>query len=124
MKAVFEVKTVRQAWQAPFNKTETKKEVSVEEGKPFEREGNEYVFKVVQIAGNKVLVEHDRGYIIKDYVVPQNRQFWLERGEEKGFAASWKDNGISKYIQFKGVVNGDKLAESSSDNFSLDSESS
>ncbi len=106
MKALFEIRTIVQDWKPPFSKVEKRKEVLVGEGMEFERDGKENVFKVHRIEGDRVLVEFSLNYIMKDPAGPVNRLVWLQRGEGRYFSASWRDNGLTKHLTYKGVTSG------------------
>jgi hypothetical protein len=105
MQAVFEVKEISQPWKPPFEKKVSSKEYRVQANEGFDAAPRVTgtVFKLLQIAGDKVLVEYHRDFTPKGYEQPQARQFWFSVGETREFSHLWGENGTTKKLTFKGM---------------------
>jgi len=104
MKAVIEVKELKQDWNPPFQKKIDIKEVEVEEGALFESNGNgKNVFRLVQAGKDRILVEYDITYTNKGHVHPTNRQLWIGKGESESFSELWGNNGVTKTLTLKNL---------------------
>jgi hypothetical protein len=102
MKALIEVKELKQEWKPPFQKKTETKEIEVNEGASFELNGNKgNVFRLVQIGKDKILVEYDIGYTNKGHVHPTNRQLWITKGENESFSQLWGNDGVTKTLTLK-----------------------
>ena len=102
MAAVFELKTVAQDWRPPFKKTSTVQEVTVNAGDVFCDDGKgNFVFKLLQMEGDRALVEFDREYTVKGYEIPTNRKIWIDKLDFKSFSALWQENGSTKMLKLK-----------------------
>lgn len=102
MKAVIEIKELKQDWNPPFQKKRETKEVEVEEGQLFESNGNGgNVFRLVQIGKDRILVEYDVGYTNKGHAHPTNRQLWIEKHSSESFSQLWGNNGVTKTLTLK-----------------------
>ncbi len=111
MHALFEITEVSQPWRPPFEKTVSSKEFQVQTSEGFDStaDSKEPVFKLVQILGDKALIEYRRDYTPKGYEQPQARQFWFKIGETREFSHLWGENGTTKKLTFKGM-NGNSSA--------------
>jgi len=107
MKAVFEVKTIESEWKPPFRKKAETEEFMALENDGFDtiraNGHNEEIFTLVQMKGDKVQLKYSRVFTLKGYEQPQDRSFWLFRGEEKTLTYLWGEKGITKKITFKGM---------------------
>jgi len=104
MKALIEVKELKQDWNPPFQKKTEIKEVEAEEGELFESNGNGgNIFRLVQIGKDRVLVEYDVTYTNKGHVHPTNRQLWIGKGESESFSALWGSDGVTKTLTLKNL---------------------
>ncbi len=108
MQATFEITEVNQPWRPPFEKTVSNKEFRVRANEGFDStaDSKEPVFKLVQILGDKALIEYRRDYTPKGYEQPQARQFWFKIGETREFSHLWGENGTTKKLTFKGMNGG------------------
>lgn len=105
MKALIEVKELKQDWNPPFQKKTETRELEIEEGALFESNGNgKNVFKLVQIGKDRILVEYDITYTNKGHVHPTNRQIWIAKDESESFAELWGNNGVTKKLTLKSLV--------------------
>ncbi len=105
MKAVIEIKELKQDWSPPFQKKTETKEIEVEEGQLFESNGNgKNVFRLVQIGKDRVLVEYDVEYTNKGHVHPTNRQLWIARNESESFSQLWGNDGLTKTLTLKNLI--------------------
>lgn len=105
MKAVLEVKTTNQSWAPPFSKRSETAELSVEEGESFDRIDDErgFVFTIIKIEPDRVLVEYNRAYTPKGYNQPANRRMWIEKHAFTEFSFLWGNNGTTKALKMKGA---------------------
>ena len=105
MQAIFEVQETSQPWRPPFEKTVSTKEYRVQANEGFDLAPkiSGAIFKLVQIAGDKALVEYHRDFTPKGYEQPQARQFWFKTGESREFSHLWGENGTTKKLTFKGM---------------------
>ena len=122
MQLVFEVFELTQRWKPPFEKKSEQKEfrVGAHEGFDFTPDSTEPVFKVVQSAGDKALVEYRRDFTPKGYEQPQARQFWFKIGDTREFSHLWGENGTTKKLTFKGI---DGTTESISETTAIQTQS-
>ncbi len=105
MKAVIEIKELKQDWNPPFQKKTETREMELEEGQKFESNGNGgNAFRLIQIGKERILVEYDIGYTNKGHVHPTNRQLWIEKGESQSFSELWGSNGTTKTITLKNLI--------------------
>lgn len=119
MQALFEIKEISQPWKPPFEKTITVKEVRVGANEGFDSVPHLQgpVFKLLQVSGDRALVEYHRDFTPKGYEQPQARQFWFKIGEMREFSHLWGDNGTTKKLTFKGIQGtGGSMTESESQN--------
>ncbi len=102
MKAVIEIKELKQDWNPPFQKKNAIKEIEVEEGELFESNGNGgKVFQLVKIGKDRVLVEYDAEYTNKGHVHPTNRQLWIGKDDGESFSQLWGNDGVTKTLRLK-----------------------
>jgi len=105
MKAVIEIKELKQDWNPPFQKKTELKEIEVQEGSMFESNGNGgNIFRLVKIGKDRVLVEYDAGYTNKGHVHPTNRQLWIEKNEAESFSMLWGNDGVTKTLTLKNLI--------------------
>lgn len=105
MKALIEVKELKQDWNPPFQKKTKKKEVEIEEGELFEANGNGgKVFRLIKIGKERMLIEYDVSYTNKGHVHPTNRQLWIGKGSSESFAELWGNNGVTKTLTLKNLI--------------------
>jgi hypothetical protein len=105
MKAVIEVKELKQEWNPPFRKKITKKEIEVEEGELFEANGSKgKIFKLIKIGKDRILIEFNSSYTNKGHIHPANRQLWIEKNESESFAELWGNNGVTKTLTLKNLI--------------------
>lgn len=105
MKAFFELKEIFQSWTDPLaDKRIESKDVmagineyfdTTEKGKP--------MFRLVQMNGDKVLVEYNRDYTLKGYEQPLSRTIWVKVNEPVSFSSLWNSNGITKKLVLKRI---------------------
>ena len=103
--AIFLVKSITQHWRPPFGKEMTELEMDVDEGKKFDdfpKEGP--IFKLVKCDGDKALVEFNEKFTLKGHLHPRNRQIWIEKDEAVDFTYLWGENGITKSLKLKEIV--------------------
>ena len=105
MKAMIEVRELKQDWSPPFQKKTELKEVEAEEGELFEANGHGgKVFRLVKIGKDRILVEYDIAYTNKGHVHPTNRQLWIGKGDSESFAQLWGSNGLTKTLTLKNLI--------------------
>lgn len=105
MKAVLEVKTTTQSWAPPFSKRTESAEISVEEGESFDKidDARGFVFSIVKVDPDRVLVEYNRAYTPKGYSQPANRRMWIDKNAFTEFSFLWGNNGTTKALKLKGT---------------------
>jgi hypothetical protein len=105
MKAVLEVKTSTQTWAPPFTKRSESTELSVEAGESFDKIDDErgFVFTIVKVEPDRVLVEYNRAYTPKGYSQPANRRMWIEKNNFTEFSFLWGNHGTTKALKMKGI---------------------
>lgn len=105
MKAVFEIKEVRQSWHNPLEpKKISTKEAIAREFENFEiTERGEPLFRLLRIQANQALVEYNRAYTLKSYEQPSSRSLWIAVRESAEFSSLWNSNGITKKLTLKSI---------------------
>jgi hypothetical protein len=105
MQATFEVQEIIQPWKPPFEKKISNKEYTVQANEGFDLAPKitGAVFKLIQLNGDRALVEYHRDFTPKGYEQPQARQFWFKIGESREFSHLWGENGTTKKLTFKGM---------------------
>ena len=107
MKAKFEVRTIKSSWKPPFKKDITDEVYEVEEGEEFDKalgNGNsETVYELMKIAGDKVVVKYSRLFTLKT-ANPGDKQVVLEKDKPVEMTYMWGEDGTTKKITYKGVV--------------------
>jgi len=106
----FEVNTIINSWNPPFDKTSTVVEYVGEEGEEFDEDiaTKKNVFKIVTIKNDYAIIEFSNQYILKKsqyfqselLVTPQ--QIKVPKGVELEFSYMWGQKGITKKIKYNG----------------------
>ncbi len=106
MKAVFEIRDMKQDWQPPFKKSEEIRQVEVSENEEFEADGESgFVFRLVRIGDGSAQVQFNRLYTIKGHEHPNDRTVRLQKaGDSYSFSALWNANGVTKQLKLVDVV--------------------
>ncbi|MBS3057455.1 MAG: hypothetical protein J4415_02395 [Candidatus Diapherotrites archaeon] len=106
MKAVFEIKDIKQDWQPPFKKSEEIKQVEVSENEEFEADGDSgFVFRLIRIGDEYANVQFNRLYTIKGHEHPNDRTVRLQKqGDSYSFSALWNANGVTKKLKLIDTV--------------------
>ena len=106
MKAVFEIRDMKQDWQPPFKKSEEIKQIEVSENEEFEVDGDSgFVFKLIRIGNDYAQVQFNRLYTIKGHEHPNDRIVKLSKlGDPYSFSALWTANGITKQLKLVDTV--------------------
>lgn len=102
VKVLFEVRTVKEAWQPPFKKQIETEQIVAGENEKFAEldQSGIQVFQLVKAGQDRVLIEFSNLVTPKRVDErPISRQIWLGFGEEKSFTAQWASNGVSKVIK-------------------------
>ncbi|MEK6959506.1 MAG: hypothetical protein AABW59_05705 [archaeon] len=106
MKAVFEVRSIKQKWKPPFTKDITDEVFEVDEGKGFDNitgNGNdESVFKFIEARGDRVVVQYSKLFTLKT-PNPGNYMIVLQKDEPISMTYLWGEDGVTKKITFKGT---------------------
>ncbi len=108
MKAVLEVKTVSQNWAPPFAKRSETAEIEVDEGESLDKIDDErgFVFTILKIQSDRVLVQYNRAYTLKGYSQPATRQTWIDKQHFTEFSFLWGNNGTTKSLRLKEAISG------------------
>lgn len=104
-KAIFAVKSTLHRWRPPFGKDISDCVMEVSEGKHFDsmkKEGP--IFKLIKCDGNKALVEFSEKFTLKGHLHPRDRQVWIEKTEATDFTYLWGEDGITKSLKLKEIV--------------------
>ena len=108
MKAIFELKSIVSQWSPPFGKKIEQEELLVDEGQGFDalkKRENEFVFRLLELKGEKALIQFHSEYLVKGYGnhPVAVKQLWFELDDSKEFTFQWADKGITKKLTFKGI---------------------
>lgn len=104
MKAVLEVTSSINEWKPPFRKEKEVETITVEEGMLFDKieqikDKDEYVFRIMRIAPDKIVVEYNNHYTPKGYLKPRDRMITISKNEEAAFSCLWSELGITKSLK-------------------------
>jgi|GEM_PF-2302937 len=112
MKAVFNLVSVEEDWQPPFQKKTSEEILEVEQDGFFglmteamsNPDDKEYIFKLIQLKADRALIEFDYRYTLKEQKErPVTRQIWLQVGETQKFSSQWSHKGINRTITLNSV---------------------
>jgi len=104
-KAVFSVKNIVHKWRPPFGKDITSHELEAGEGQQFDNMPKEGpIFKLLKCDGTKVLIEFSEKFTLKGHLHPRNRQVWIGMEDAVDFTYLWGEDGITKSLKLKQIV--------------------
>ncbi len=108
MEALFEVLNIVSDWMPPFGKKSETREFGVNESQSFDslRTLDGDVFRLIKLQGNRALIQYHHHFTLKNYEHPQNKQIWIDLGDEVSFTFLWGEKGITKKLKFKGFSHG------------------